>query len=108
VPVGRYAGEHQQNEKCPNCGLREIAEHLMLCPNQDRTRLLKEQTISLEEWLRQDDKTEPELPYWIPYIRKRGTKQFAEMRDMLATMRNIAESQDKIGWRRFTEGCISK
>ena len=27
---------------------------------------------------------------------------------MSATMRRIAESQDKIGWRRFTEGCISK
>jgi len=48
VQVGRYAGEHQPDEKCPNCGQREIAEHLMLCPNQDRTRLLKEQTESLE------------------------------------------------------------
>ena len=38
----------------------------------------------------------------------RGTRQFAEIGDMSATMRNIAESQDKIGWRRFTEGCISK
>ena len=109
VQVGRYTGEHQPDEKCPNCGQREIAEHLMLCPNQDRTRLLKEQTESLEEWLLQDNKTEPELAYWIPkYIRMRGTRQFAEMGDMSATMRRIAESQDKIGWRRFTEGCISK
>jgi hypothetical protein len=52
--------------------------HLMLCPNQDRTRLLKEQTKSLEEWLHKDDKTEPELAYWIPkYIQMRGTTQFA-------------------------------
>ena len=36
VQVGRYGGEHQPDEKCPNCGQREIAEHLMLCPNQDR------------------------------------------------------------------------
>ena len=48
------------------CGQREIADHLMLYPNQDRTRLLKEQTENLEEWLYQDKKTEPELAYWIP------------------------------------------
>ena len=51
VQVGRYGGELQPDEKCPNCGQREIAEYLMLCPNQDRTRLLKEQTENLEEWL---------------------------------------------------------
>ena len=109
VQVGRYAGDHLPDEKCPNCGQREIAEHLMLCPNRDRTRLLKEQTKNLEEWLYKDEKTEPELAYWIPkYIRMRGTTQFAAMGEMSATMRHIAESQDKIGWRRFTEGCISK
>ena len=80
VQVGRYAGEHQPNEKCPNCGQREIAEHLMLCPNQDRTRLLTEQTKILEEWLYKDEKTEPELAYWIPkYIRMRGTTEFGAM-----------------------------
>jgi hypothetical protein len=109
VQVGRYAGDHLPDEKCPNCGQREIAEHLMLCPNQDRTRLLTEQTENLEEWLHKDEKTDPELAYWIPkYIRMRGTTQFAAMGEMSATMRHIAESQDKIGWRRFTEGCISK
>ena len=38
----------------------------------------------------------------------RGTTQFAEIGDISATMQHIAESQDKIGWRHFTEGCISK
>ena len=67
------------------------------------------QTKSLEEWLHKDNKTEPELMYWIPkYIRMRGTTQFAEIGDISATMQHIAESQDKIGWRHFTEGCISK
>jgi hypothetical protein len=100
VQVGRYAGEHRPDEKCPNCGQKEIAEHLMLCPHQDRTRLLKEQTENLEEWLYKDDKTEPELAYWIPkYIRMRGTTKFSDMGDMSATMRHIAESQDKIGDR---------
>ena len=69
VQVGRYAGEHQPDEKCPNCGQRELTEHLMLCPNQDRTRLLKEQTESLEGWLHKDDQNRnSQLTYWIPKV----------------------------------------
>jgi len=109
VQVGRYSGESQPDEKCPNCGQREIAEHLMLCPDSDRTRLLKEQVGNLHDWLVKDNNTDEELAYWIPkYLLTRGTKPFAEMGDMSVSMRELATSQDKIGWRRFTEGCISK
>ncbi len=37
VQVGRYLGEILPDERCPNCGRREIAEHLMLCPDENRT-----------------------------------------------------------------------
>jgi len=109
VQAGRYSGELLPDEKCPNCGQRETAEHLMLCPDDDRTRLLKEQVANLQKWLEKDDNTEMELAYWIPkYILMRGTKPFAEMGDMSDSMYQLAKSQDKIGWRRFTEGCVSK
>ena len=78
VQVGRYAGEAQPDESCPNCGQREIAAHLMLCPDVDRSRLLKEQTNSLEEWLEKDDNTDPEIAYWIPkYVLMRGARNQA-------------------------------
>ena len=44
----------------------------MLCPNQDRTRLLTEQIKNLEEWLYKDEKTEPDLAYWIPKYTNEG------------------------------------
>jgi len=109
VQVGRYSGQHNPDERCPNCGQREIAEHLMLCPDADRTRLLKEQVEKLQEWLLKDNNTDEELAYWIPkYLLMRGTRPWAEMGDMSVKMRELATSQDKVGWRRFTEGCITK
>ncbi len=55
-----------------------------------------------------DDKTDPELLYWIQnYILMRNDKQFAQLGHMLQKMRTLAESQDKIGWRNLTEGYIS-
>jgi hypothetical protein len=33
VQVGRYSGDQYPDERCPNCGRRETAAHLMLCPD---------------------------------------------------------------------------
>ena len=109
VQVGRYSGELEPDKRCPNCGQREIAEHLMLCPDADRTRLLKEQVDNVQEWLEKDNKTEPELAYWIvKYLQMRNSKPWAEMGDMSQQMKLLAISQDKFGWRRFTEGYLTK
>ncbi len=37
VQVGKYLGLECPDEKCPNCGRREMAEHILICPNKDRT-----------------------------------------------------------------------
>ena len=108
VQVGRYSSEQHPDERCPNCGQREIAEHLMLCPDADRTRLLQEQVENLQEWLEKDNKTDPELAYWIiKYILMRNSRAWGEMGEMSPQMQVLANSQDKIGWRRFTEGYLS-
>ena len=81
----------------------------MLCPDADQTRLLKEQVDNLQEWLEKDNKTEPELAYWIvKYLQMRNSKPWAEMGEMSQQMKLLAISQDKIGWRRFTEGYLTK
>ena len=108
VQVGRYGGEHQPDEKCPNCGQREIAEHLMLCPNQDRTRLLTEQTENLEEWLYKDEKTEPELATGFQIIRRGGHTIRCNGGNVCHDASHCGESRQEIGWSWFTEGCISK
>ena len=114
VQVAYYSGEKDQDGKplgdlgCPNCGERETAAHLCVCPSEDRTRLLVELTEELERWMVSGGKTNPEIAYWVPkYILFRGTRNFADMGMMSPSMRALAESQDKIGWRNFMEGRIS-
>ena len=56
----------------------------------------------------QDDRTDPEILYWIPkFILMRGCKPLSEMGAMSHQFRALAESQDLIGRRDFTEGYVS-
>jgi hypothetical protein len=108
VKVGMYMGETNPDKQCPNCGRRETAAHLMLCPDDDRTQLLIENVDELSKWLDKDGKTDPDLTYWIPkYILMRGDKPFLKMGYMSTKLKSLAESQDRIGWKNFTEGHIS-
>jgi hypothetical protein len=80
----------------------------MLCPDDDRTQLLIENVDELSKWLDKDGQTDPELAYWIPkYILMRGDKPFLKMGYMSTKLKSLAESQDRIGWKNFTEGHIS-
>ena len=90
--------------KCPNCGLVEKAEHLNRCPSAERTRLLEEGVKELEEWMQQDNRTDSKIAYWLPkYILFRGSRSWGSLGTMSKQMRDIAESQDEIGWREFLE-----
>jgi hypothetical protein len=66
VQVGCYSGDACADERCPNCRCQEMAMHLMLCPDEDRTRLLIESVNKLTEWMAWDNNTDPEILYWIP------------------------------------------
>ena len=108
VQVGRYSGQVSPDERCPNCGRRETAAHLMICPDDDHTRLLGECVTDLIEWMSREDQTDPEILYWIPkYILMRGDKPLSAMGHMSPQFKALAASQDIIGWREFTEGHIS-
>jgi len=64
--------------------------------------------MRLEKWLEKDSSTYQELAYWLPkYILMWGDKPFADMGAMPPRMKALAQSQDKIGYRNFTEGYIS-
>ncbi len=64
VMVGMYSGEALPDKRCPNCRRRETVAHLS--PDDDRTRLLIENVDELSKWLDTDNRTDPELAYWIP------------------------------------------
>ncbi len=108
VQVGLYSGEMYPDKRCPNCGARETNAHLMRCLDKGRTRLLIESITELEKWMETGGQIDPELIYWIPkYILMQDDKQFTQLGYMSKNMRTLADCQDKIGWRHFTEGYIS-
>ena len=108
VQVSYYNGDNTADVGCPNCGDREVAGHLCLCPNEDRTKLLWDQTKELEQWMNTNNNTNAEIAYWLPkYILYRGTKKFADLGPMSRSMRALATSQDEIGWRNFMEGRLT-
>jgi hypothetical protein len=72
--------------------------HLMLCPDKECTQLLKKMVNRLTKWMVQDDRTDPEILYWIPkFILMRGCKPLSEMETMSHQSRALAESQDLVG-----------
>ena len=80
----------------------------MLCSDDNCTRLLVESVNELTTWMSQDNKTDPEILYWIPnYILMRGHKPLSMIGFMSPQFKALATSQDLIGWRDFTEGHIS-
>ena len=107
--VKYYSGDKDADVSCPNCGCVEKAEHLCVCMNPDRTRLLNEMNDDLGVWLRKGNKTDPELAYWITrYIQARGTIRFQDLGRMSVAIKELAKQQDVIGFRNFMEGRISK
>jgi hypothetical protein len=108
IQVGLYSGDPYPDKRCLNCKARETDAHLMQCPDKDRTRLFIETVEELEKWMETDQKTDPELLYWIPkFILMQNDKPFSQLGYMSDKMRALAESHDKIRWRHFTVGCIS-
>ncbi len=101
------------DNKCPNCGQGpERSTHLNRCPDHGRTRLFKEGVANLSTWMRQNDRTELELAYWIEkYLLFCGTRSFAllvaEGGFGSLDVRVAAVGQDLIGWTEFLHGKVS-
>jgi hypothetical protein len=105
--VGRYLGDTYPDKRCPNCRFNETDAHLMRCPDKDRTCLLINNVDDLTKWLKKDGITASGLVYWIPKcILMRNNQPLLQLGYISPQLRCLAKSQDKIGWRNFTEGYI--
>jgi hypothetical protein len=62
-------------------------------------------------WMRRGNQTDTELAFWIQeYLLHRGqvwTVNLATLRPMSAALREVAESQDRIGWVELLHGKVS-
>jgi hypothetical protein len=98
VPGWALSKLRSQGNRCPPHALPRREQNPS--PHQKRGRARKR--------METDGRTDSELIYWIPkYILMRNNKPFSHMGHMSVKMQALTESQDKIGWRNFTEGYIS-
>ena len=71
--------------------------------------MFTESVNDLEGWTKKQDKTDPEISYWLHlHIQFKGTRKFQDLGRMSPNMAALAKSQDKIGWRNLTKGQFSK
>lgn len=94
---------------CQSCTLHdETAAHILLCPEEGRVLMLNKLADQLLDWL-DDYGTPRDLTYLIvAYIKGRGERSMSDICWNLPSLyRRAAETQDKLGWRRFLEGMIS-
>ncbi len=106
----RWRHRHGQSNKCPCCNINvATAEHILLRPEEGRIEAFRLATTVLERWLDEAD-TDPDLADSIvEYVQRRRTATMEEVvREAPRRFRTMGLSQDKIGWRRFLEGMISK
>ena len=102
--------DEEHDPHCPSCGrAMETCSHVLHCEEAGRVDALKRSIDWLEDWLREAG-TEPNLrECLIEYARGRGHERMEDIaRGMGPGFREMGRSQDKIGWRRFMEGMISK
>ena len=96
------------DSSCPNCNIwGEDAAHLMVCRNADRTKLLEEHISMIEEWM-ECHYTDPlisEMVVW--YLRGRGRRKLLQYPGLPPSLKSLAQTQDRIGWRNFTEGKLA-
>jgi hypothetical protein len=86
-----------------------MVEHVLLCPEAGLVKAFELCTSALKRWLDEAD-TDPDLTDSIvEYVQRRGTVMMEEaISEAPPRFRPMALSQDKIGWRLFLEGMISK
>jgi hypothetical protein len=81
-----------------------MADHVILCPEDGQVEVFTQSLLALERWL-YDANTDP----IVEYVQRRGQETMEEIvQEAPRRFKAMGQSQDRIGWRRFLEGMISK
>jgi hypothetical protein len=95
---------------CPCCTIAiEDCEHVLTCPEVGRLQNLVRQAEMLHIWLQKTGAPDGLTTAIFQYIKQRGNTTLEDI--CIETFPEgvvFARSQDKIGWRRFMEGMISR
>lgn len=106
--LARYTPDREKY--CPSCKrCTETCSHILCCAEAGRVDLLHASIDLIDRWLEEHGTDRRLQQYLLEYAHGRGGKTMLEIvgrgneRDS-----RLGRSMDKIGWRRFMEGMISK
>ena len=104
----RYKEDHDPH--CPSCDVNlESCRHVLHCEEAGRVAALRRAVVWLEDWLTLAGTELALLRGLVRYANGRGS---LSMNDIVwgegLGFREMGSSQDRIGWRRFMEGMLSK
>jgi hypothetical protein len=93
---------------CPNCSATpERATHIFACRDPGRSAVFYSSVDALLEWMR-SQKTDPELSALVyRYLRNRGEVPMLSLCRPGSPYRQLAEMQDRLGYRNFLEGRVT-
>lgn len=95
------------SNRCPSCRRhKETCAHVLFCAEAGRVETLYATIDLLDQWL-EDVGTNPRLrKCLVRYAQSRGTDTLEYICQEFPEFLQLAQDQDKIGWRRFMEGFI--
>ena len=103
--------EKDADTRCPNCSvIGKTAGHLMCCRCPNRRKLLSDDADKLKDWMLAHRTHFGILQAVQTYVKHQGRRSFSRCCrgcEGARNLRRLAEEQDKIGWRHFTEGKLS-
>lgn len=96
--------------RCPSCQqCTETTAHILLCDEAGRVDTFLRMTDHVETWLYSVDTDPCLVDCLMQFARGRGQTSMRSLCISLdSRFQGMARSQDKIGWRRFMEGMISR
>lgn len=95
---------------CPSCAIEEeTCAHILKCMEQGMVQVLETLIGLLDQWL-QSTYTDSQLhQLLVSYTCTQGMQPMIEFcYGMQQYMKEFAQTQDTIGWRRFMEGLVAK
>ena len=94
-----------RDSPCPDCGHKEDAVHVLMCSNQDRAPLMKEQAEDVEHWIPSHN-AHKGLAYWIPKRVMLQTMWWLTSYEqfMYNKTQRVAKDNNNIGWRNSWKG----
>jgi hypothetical protein len=96
------------DDRCPNCLVSpERSTHLNVCQDEGRSLLFHEEVDDLEDWMVKNNKTDPELRYWLSkFLHFRGERTMRSLGTMSLSVSEVAADIDMIGWTDLFHGRI--